>query len=323
VIGAADEALHQPNGDPHWNESTYFGVNVPELGINGWIYFYFRPNQNYMVAGAALWDPSGQHAWDCLHHNWGDTLAIPQGADMYDFTSSSGLTVKCVEPLHEYRLIYAHAECEFDLTWQSYMAPDETILPEGTDDWGYHHFEHGGRLTGVIHVSGADIIVDCGSFRDHSWGVRKHRSNPRAGFSMGLGADTSSFGLWSLSEYSIENDPFVGVADRVAMGWYRKDGQVSKLVSGQRQIVERTADGRPLVATVDGVDERGRVLHAEGHAVNWLVWGGYPSMYTCFTGMDWQLDGAHVFGEEQEFCRIDQARRFLRPRSARVGVAGR
>jgi rifampicin phosphotransferase len=316
MITAADEALHPPNDDPYWNESTYFGFNVPERSINGWVYFYFRPNQNYMVGGAAVWDPSGRYTWDCLHHNWGDTLAIPDGAEMYDFTLPSGLTVKCVEPLEQYSLAYVHDRCELDLTWRAYMAPDETILPEGTDDWGYHHFEHGGRLTGWLRLDGEEIEIDCGSFRDHSWGSRRHKSNPRAGFSMALGAQSSSFGLWSLSPHSIDEDPFAEVTDRIAMGWYRREDEVAKLVSGERTVAKRTEDGRPSLVTLSAVDALGRELHAEGHAVNWLVWGGYPSLYTCFTGMDWHVDGQHVFGEEQEFCRIEQARRFLRPLGA-------
>lgn len=81
MIRPEDDLLHRSaNGadDPYWNESAWFGFTVPERTLTGWFYFYHRPNMGYTVGGVALWDPSGEHLWDCLHYDWGTTRQAPR-----------------------------------------------------------------------------------------------------------------------------------------------------------------------------------------------------------------------------------------------------
>src|ERR1044071_5403550 len=99
MIQPSADYFPPPSHAPYWNESAWFGFNIPERLTSGWVYFYHRPNMNYTVGGVALWDPSGEYEWDCLYYDWCETVALQPGADMFDFATANGLTVKCNQPL--------------------------------------------------------------------------------------------------------------------------------------------------------------------------------------------------------------------------------
>jgi len=42
-LSAADESFHPRNDDPHWNESAWFGMTIPERQASAYVYFYHRP----------------------------------------------------------------------------------------------------------------------------------------------------------------------------------------------------------------------------------------------------------------------------------------
>ena len=43
-IDAADEHFHARSDHPHWNESGWFGVVLPERRTTIYVYFFHRPN---------------------------------------------------------------------------------------------------------------------------------------------------------------------------------------------------------------------------------------------------------------------------------------
>jgi hypothetical protein len=53
-----------------FNESSFFGFNIPEREINGEMYVHHRVNRQAMWAGTLLWDASGHRAHDCLRWDW-------------------------------------------------------------------------------------------------------------------------------------------------------------------------------------------------------------------------------------------------------------
>ena len=49
-----NDEFHPPTtDDPYWSENTLLGFTVPERNLCGFIYYYFRPNMNLVVAGPA------------------------------------------------------------------------------------------------------------------------------------------------------------------------------------------------------------------------------------------------------------------------------
>jgi hypothetical protein len=59
--------------------------------------------------------------------------------------------------------------------------------------------------------------------------------------------------------------------------------------------------------TIDATDERGRELHAEGHARSRMILPGSSSI--CInTSVEWTIDGVVVHGEDQDVWPIKEYR---------------
>lgn len=318
MIIPEDDRLHLGSTDPYWNESAWFGFTVPDRLITGWVYFYHRPNMNYSVGGVALWDPSGENQVDCLCYDWGNTVPLPDGADMFDFTLDSGLTVAMRKPLESFTLDFAGDGCTVDLTWDAIDAPQSAgkveadTMPGGTAGWGKGHYNQAGRIQGSVTLGGSSLDIDCLYLRDHSWGPRRFSSNPRGDFASVVASERSAFCVMAASDQPRATDPCVGVPDPLAFGWYLRDGETSRLVSATRTVTSRDAAGRPLEIVLDGTDELGRELHAVGRTRNTLRWNGYAFLYMFWCMTEWEFDGQTAIGEEQDYFPIQHARQYLR-----------
>jgi hypothetical protein len=91
-------------------------------------------------------------------------------------------------------------------------------------------------------------------------------------------------------------------------------GVLGELVSGERRILERGVDGRPLRVLIDATDEFGRKLLAEGRCRNWLKWPAYVDMFTWWSLAEWEFDGEKGWGEEAETLGFRLLRRLQHSR---------
>jgi hypothetical protein len=312
-VGAHDDLFHDPGDHPYWNESAWFGFMVPERRLNGWVYLWHRPNMQLSAGGVALWDPTGEEIHNCLYYELNSTQSLPRGAEMFDARLDNGLSVECLDPLTSYRLGFKNEGCELDLSW-------EGVLPvralhysgnPGVEAWAQGHYEQSGRVRGTVRVEDETLTVDCLSNRDHSWGPRLPGSSwKRGGYEWANASATNSFGVTSLSGLPFDADPVVGATEKVAHGWYNRDGVIGELVSGERRVVERGGDGRPLRVVLKGKDHLGRELHAEGRPENLLKWLG--PCFVFWSLAKWEFDGQEGWGEIQDFLQPRQSRRLGR-----------
>jgi hypothetical protein len=310
-----DETFHPYSDDPYWNESAYLSFNVPERGINGFVYFYHRMTMRYTVGGIAVWDACGADIYDCLHYDFGTPFPIEASADMYRFRLPNSLRVECVKPLEKYRFEYKGGGAELELTWSAIMEPHSRALTAtaNTDQFGGDHFNQGGQATGILVLDGERIPVSSGSFRDHSWGPRRLSIADRRGsFSVGVGTAENSFCLWHVATADPAEDPIAGAVEKTSLGWYIRDGVRADVVSGTRRVLDRSDDGRPTRIELNAVDALNRELLAEGDCYNWIKFPGYPEYFTSFIGTRWRLDGTEIVGEEQEWMPAPLGRHMLR-----------
>ena len=312
MITPRDEYFHERNDDPDWNESGWFSFMVPERRLSGMVYCYHRPNMPYSTGGFAAWDPSGDTSDSCVWYDLEQISPFAPGTEMFDFSLPSGLTVACVEPLCEYRLQYKDDGCEVDFTWRRAREPFSPPLPASQGQWGRHHYDQIGRMTGRLAVDGDTIDVDGWSMRDHSWGPRRVAKDQRGRFLWGIASGDDAFLVWASAAQPFDRDPVIGVPERVVAGWYLRDGVLGNIVGGESHIVERRADGAPLADRLQATDDLGRELVAEGRATNMMIWPCYPTVHAWFAHFEWTFDGLTADGEEQEWVPLNQRRRFVR-----------
>jgi hypothetical protein len=326
-IDVADEHFHPRSDDPYWSENTLLGFNVPERNLSGFVYYYFRPNMNLVVAGPAIWDNSGEDVYNCLYYGWDQHLSIPAGADMYDFTLSNSMTAKMIEPQQEYQFGYERNDFKLDLTWTATMHPHYMKLSKGGEenegiknwvkkegDFSVGHYEQAGWFRGTIELDGEKIEIDCGALRDRGWGPRHADvSDPlRAGWPYCFASPESGWHLYDpQTRLSFAEDPIEGTTETVTTGLYIRDGIMSTVVDGTRTAV-RGRDGRVLTQVIDCVDELGRELHAEGETLNWLKWPVNSDIVNWWSLVKWEYDGQVAYGNDQDFMNFKHYRRYWR-----------
>jgi len=324
-IDIRDEHFHKRSNDPYWSENTLFGFTVPGRNMCGFIYWYWRPNMNLVVAGPCVWDHTGEDVYNCRYYGWDQHIAIPPGADMYDFTLLNSLSCKMIEPQKEYHIKYDRYGFKLDLVWKATAKPHYMKLGKsgeenpGIKNWvaleenfPVGHYEQAGWFTGWIELDGERIEINCGALRDRGWGPRHAdiKDPLRAGWPYCFASPTSGWHLYDPQTIlTFDKDPIEGTTETVTTGLYIRDGIMATVVSGTRRA-ERGRDGRVLTQVIDCVDELGRELHAVGQTMNWLKWPINSDILNWWSLVKWEFDGQVAYGEDQDFMTFRHYRRY-------------
>ena len=300
-----DDEFHPPaSDDPYWTETCWFTFTVPERRLSGQLYPFFRTNQRVAAGGAYFWDDHGDQTWNCLYAKNFWHLPIPE-QPLSDITLPNGIRYRCVEPLSTYELHYDDPDADelhVDLTFTAVTPPHYL---------GASHLDQPGRYRGTILLRGEEIPVDSFGFRDRSWG-------PRTQFGPGLTGSGATNGGYSYATAS-ERDAFHTITMNFGdgcisiHGYLLRDGEWAKLASARREVVERDdRNGYPLRVRIDGVDEQGRELHAEGRTLNRLGLFLNPNLFTVNCLTEWTFDGITAFGEDHDNWSAPAIRNFAR-----------
>jgi hypothetical protein len=145
------------------------------------------------------------------------------------------------------------------------------------------------------------IPVDCLSMRDRSWGIRRDGRQPKVGYAYATASKDSAFLSISVTNKSDE--------DLITTGFLMRDGEWSRLTGGTRQV-ERDATGRPARIIISGIDELGRRVSSVGTVASRQVFKCYPSMFCWNSLVEWELDGASCWGEDQDIWHPEKWRQY-------------
>lgn len=288
-----DDEFHPPaSDDPYWTETCWFTFTVPERRLSGQLYPFFRPNQGVVAAGAYVWDDEGDQPWNCRYAKNFWHLPIPD-QPLSDIALANGIRYRTVEPLQRYEITYDDPdgdELHMALTFDAVTPPHYL---------GGSHLDQPGRFRGTIVLHGEEIPVDAFGFRDRSWGVRSQ-------FGPGLASTPAGHGGYTYATAS-ERDAFhtitmdFGSGMNSIHGYLLRDGEWAKLATATRTVLERTpGTGFQTRVLIEGVDELGRTLHAEGRCLNQLGFFINPNLFTINCLTEWEFDGVTAFGEDHD-----------------------
>ncbi|MCB2079353.1 MAG: hypothetical protein KDE55_16865 [Novosphingobium sp.] len=295
-----------------WNESSWLSFAIPERKINGFVYYFFRPNMNCLNGGVAMWDLTGEYTWDCLFWDWQFMRELPPGEygvdyNKYDFKAPWSLSCETVEPLQKYRFGYDLKGCKLDLLFEGVAEPH----PMASGEEGQlnrsqrFHFEQPGTMKGTIELEGEKYEVDCYSIRDGSHGPRTWDEVPAGGYTWSTASDKSAFHLIAVDDKDSHETKILG-------GYYMKDGILASLVSGVRRVVQRKGP-MPTIVEVEATDAMGRKLEAIGRITVPALFHYYSYQVQWFSQFVWDYDG-HVgaIGEDQEYYPVAAMRSWMR-----------
>ena len=333
-VAPEDDRWHERTDSPYWNESSWLNVMIPELNINGFIWFYHRPNMKLSAGGVGLWDGNGRETYDCLYYAYDEHQPLPEGADVYDFSLANGLTVETIDPLNKYHFRFVNEGIDLDLTWTAMTEPQWMQPPPSEQDlainpaareWAPSHYDQFGHMQGTIQVEGKTLEVNAWSQRDRSWGPRTLTFDfPRLSWGWATIDENNAFMAFAVSRRKNQDEVLVDEIQEVVAGVYIKDGLIGHLDSGTLEFTERADDLRPLEQTIRATDEHGRSFEAVGKYQNHLAWHGYSNVLFGWWGLtSWQFEGQQVWGEAWENYTFRQTSRLFREHRRRSGLASR
>ena len=286
-----DDSFHPPTSDdPYWTETCWFTFAVPDRGLSGQLYPFFRPNLDICAGAAFLWDETGSQPWNCIYGKNFWHLPMPTG-DLSDMQLSNGIRYKCLQSLQQYELHYVDPDAQevaIDLVFDAICAPNYLAAS---------HLDQPGRYTGTIRIRDEVIDVDAYGMRDRSWGARSQ-------FGAGLHGPGPAHGGYTYATAS-ERDAFHGITMEingecsVIHGFLLRDGEYAKLASGRREVLERK-EGHPTRVRFEGIDEKGRELEAEGRCKNAIGVHLNPNLFTWNCLTEWTWGGITAWGEDHD-----------------------
>jgi hypothetical protein len=325
AIKPEDDLSHDPkawggewNKKTHWwNESGWFNFHIPEKEISGIFYVHHRPENNFMYAGTALWDPHGDQSENCLFYDWNVHIR-PDDAQPFTFELPNSLKFECLEPMKKFRFSYDNDGYQALINWEAYTPPQDQAdrgIPKEWIDWCPGHYEQFGRATGEVTINGETHQVNTFAARDRSFGPHRMTYTGRGTFTWAVVDETHGVFPYIVAKEPVPTDPIWDTVDLVKGGWYMRDGEITTLVSGERRTLERDDQGRPWKEVIEAKDEKGREIHMEGEVKNHLFFQGFPEYWWWWCLTDWKLDGKQAWGETQDAAIAPHWRRIMYDRN--------
>jgi hypothetical protein len=315
TVGPAADLLRNEkgNGHPSVTETYWFEVLVPGSNLIAHFYIYMRPNLAVCSAGAWMSRGHVEHPLLMDHFNYQAALPMPRWDGDTVSVPEIGLSVHVLEPLQRFEIRYAppNSTVRTDLVAQAVMPP----AVRNTNK----HLNQFMRYTGTIRLDADEIAVDDIAMRDRSWGEERNENAnaaPVTAWASGffehsgtafnlIGFDDPTRGAEWAGAYPISSDK------TLMDGWYLKNGRLTRIVRMSkrtwREPHRRMAAQRVEVDFEDADGGRHR-LSGITRASCWMQ--NWPNVYVWLPLMEWELDGARGWGDCQEYCWADYARRY-------------
>ena len=296
-----DDSFHFAEmGDRWWmTETAWFSFCKPEIGLGGWLYNMVRPNIGTVSGGCWIWEPGAHQPWEVPYYSNLTVMPLDRDSDLRDINLRNGVSIKMLEPLQKYRLGYRDGDLiDLDLTFDAVMPPRPMAKNDGSFQ-KLSHFDQFCKVTGRLTLHGEDIAIDCYAIRDRSWGPRPEHRPGRSAYVSGITDPSRCFLV--VTKWNDPDSP-------ITNGFFTLDGTTGTMISGQRRVT-RDADGVVQTIILEGKDDLGRDLHAEGRRLSGIIINRH-SFIDSNGLIEWKINGVSGHGEDQDMWPVHEWSKF-------------
>ena len=301
AVGPQDDGFHfDEMGDRWWmTETAWFSFCKPEIGLGGWVYTMVRPNIGTVSGGCWIWEPGAHQPWEVPYYSNLTVMPLDRSSDLRDVELRNGASIKMLKPLKKYQVGYKDGDLiNLDLTFDAVMPPRPMAKNDGSFQ-KLSHFDQFCKVTGRLTLHGDDIAIDCYAIRDRSWGPRPEHRPGRSAYVSGISDPSRCFLV--VTKW---NDPDSAISN----GFFTLDGVTANMISGQRRVV-RNDEGLVETITLEGKDDLGRLLHAEGRRLSGIIINRH-SFIDSNGLIEWSINGVRGHGEDQDMWPVHEWARF-------------
>lgn len=150
-----------PGANYEWTETSMFGFNIPEHGIDCILYFWHHPAMKITTGGVMIWKGRNINQVECEYSDY--RLAMPMPSDHTDCTYANGISVRMIEPLKEFHITFENPERNTSLDLRLHA-----IMPPACRHNG-GHITQAMKTSGTLVLNGTSYEIDGYHCRDRSW----------------------------------------------------------------------------------------------------------------------------------------------------------
>ena len=290
--------------DSHWQwvETIALPFAIPEHNINAVIYVVTRPMLGVCMADITIMDRITDLWEDQLYIDNQQHMPCPKS--LADFTLPNGLSIKAVEPLKHYRVVYegiddTRLSLDYIALHEPYDINDPAMDPMAAarvgpawDTSWSGHYEVTYRITGELVVRGVRYAVDCVDTGDRSWGPRPERDNSAVIWWHASFGEALTIHMFTGHDIATRN----AIGPHIS-GYVLEDGKVFGLTASSGTQEYRKAV--PMGGAISVTDVRGKTFDMTFSTVNSCYWAPYTSNTYLQSSMRVVCDGRIGNGVQQ------------------------
>lgn len=313
---ATDFILEKPHSlHSTATETWWYQFFIPELELNGEVYFWVHTNLRTMSGGVWIYKGIKTHHLAAEHFNWKNHMPYPEVSSDGVSAPELGLTIRIIDPLKKQEVIYRDERTGTHLQFEA------TALLPPICRTSNAHFDQPMHIKGMLRLNGEDFGIDCFAHRDRSWGEPRYEDSmvhPNVAWCIGLSTDGNTGFLFNgVDEPAF--DPVVASYNlpkesHLKDGWYFKNGDLRRVVDFSKRTIRGKDRMQPLGIDCEFTDSAGEKHRAIGKIIACVHWCPWPNMVVYFGALSrWTLDGDTVcFGNSQELFWAESVKRILR-----------
>lgn len=290
-----------PPGVSHeWTETSMFGFNIPEHGIDCILYFWHHPALKITSGGIMIWKGRNINQVECEYSDY--RLAMPIPEDHTNCTYANGITVRMVEPLNAFHITFEDKDRNTSLDLHL-----RAIMPPACRHNG-GHITQAMKTNGTLVLNGKRYTIDGFHSRDRSWNeARSEALLKLPPISWAVGVVDENFAFHHLSfenpAYHPEWDgKLESPSPTCQWGYVWENGELHGVVASDQKTEVDPNTLAPLKVTSTLTATNGKTYSINGEADTITQIQCWPNMSGHFALMRWDIDGRAVAWGDLQRC---------------------